>query len=60
MDLETTLKDIMSDVKFFLKGGVTTLPLTIGGSMLIIGLFTSNYAMLFFLLGFLFAAPFVA
>jgi hypothetical protein len=60
MDIETTLKDVISDVKFFLKGGVTTLPLTIGGSMLIIGLFTANYAMLFFLLGFLFAAPFLA
>jgi len=60
MDVETTLKDIISDIKFFIKDGISTLPVTIGGTMLIMGLFTSNYAMLFFLVGFLLAAPFLA
>jgi hypothetical protein len=38
-------------------GGMNSLPLTIGGTMLILGLFTANYAMLFFLLGFLIITP---
>jgi hypothetical protein len=55
-----TLKDIVSDIRIFLYGGMVTLPLTIAGTMLILGLFTANYAMLFFLLGFLIVAPLAA
>jgi len=52
-----SLKQIISDIPVFLYSGLTTLPLTIGGTLLIIGLFTANYAILFFLLGFLIVVP---
>jgi len=52
-----TLKGILSDIRVFMVGGVATLPLTIAGTLLIIGLFTANYAMLFFLVGFMIIAP---
>ena len=55
-----TLKDVVSDIRIFLYGGMTTLPLTIAGTMLIIGLFTANYAMMFFLLGYLLFSPLFA
>lgn len=55
-----SLKDAMTDIHVFLYGGMTVLPLAIGGTMLIIGLFTANYAMLFFLIGFLVLSPFFA
>jgi hypothetical protein len=31
-----TLKDVVSDIRIFLYGGMTTLPLTIAGTMLIL------------------------
>jgi len=52
-----TLKDIISDIRIFLYGGILTLPFTIAGTLSIIGLFTANYAILFFLLGFLVITP---
>lgn len=52
-----SLKDIISDIRVFLYGGISTLPLTIAGTLSILGLFTANYAILFFLLGFLIIAP---
>lgn len=52
-----SLKDIVSDIRIFLYGGILTLPLTIAGTLSIIGLFTANYAILFFLIGFLVLAP---
>jgi hypothetical protein len=52
-----TLKGIISDIRVFLYGGILTLPLTIAGTMSILGLFTANYAMLFFLVGYLILAP---
>ena len=55
-----TLKDIISDIQVFLYGGMATLPLTIAGTMAIIGLFTANYAMLFFLVGYLILVPLAA
>lgn len=55
-----SLKNIISDIRIFLYGGIQKLPLTIAGTILILGLFTANYAMLFFLLGFLILAPTVA
>ena len=55
--MQDTLRGIISDLHVFLYGGIRSLPFTLGGTMLILGLFTSNYAILFFLIGFLFAAP---
>jgi len=55
-----SLKQIISDIPVFLNSGLTTLPLTLGGTLLIIGLFTANYAILFFLLGFLIVVPLFA
>jgi hypothetical protein len=55
-----TLQDVMSDIRVFLYGGMLTLPLTLAGTMSILGLFTANYALLFFLLGYLIATPLVA
>lgn len=55
--MQDTLKGIISDIPVFLYGGLRSLPLALGGTMLILGLFTSNYAILFFLLGFLIVAP---
>ena len=48
---------MVSDIRIFLYGGMTTLPLTIAGTMLLLGLFTANYAMMFFLLGYLLLSP---
>ena len=52
-----TLNDVMSDIRNFMYGGMVSLPLTLAGTMLILGLFTGNYAFLFFLLGFLVITP---
>lgn len=52
-----SLKSIVSDIRTFLYGGMVTLPLTIAGTMMVLGLFTANYAVLFFLLGFLVLTP---
>jgi len=52
-----SLKGVITDMQTFLYGGMLSLPLVIGGTMLILGLFTANYAMLFFLLGFLIFLP---
>jgi hypothetical protein len=54
------LRGIISDIRIFLYGGILTLPLTIAGTLSILGLFTANYAMLFFLLGYLVLTPAVA
>jgi len=52
-----SLKNIISDIRVFLYGGISTLPLTIAGTLSILGLFTGNYAIIFFLLGYLILAP---
>ena len=51
------LMDVISDIRTFMYGGMITLPLTIAGTMLLLGLFTANYAMLFFLIGYLIVTP---
>jgi hypothetical protein len=51
------LFSIVSDIKVFLYNGFQTLPLTMGGTLLLLGLFTANYAALFFLVGFLVLTP---
>ena len=57
---QDSLRNIIEDIKYFIKDGVTTLPISIAATMLVIGLFTSHYAMLFFLVGYLIAAPLLA
>jgi len=52
-----SLKGVISDIHTFLYGGMATLPLTIAGTMMILGLFTANYAILFFLIGYLIGVP---
>jgi hypothetical protein len=52
-----SLRDIISDIRVFLYGGVQTLPLTIAGTLSVLGLFTANYAILFFLVGYLVLTP---
>ena len=55
--MESSLKDIISDIRVFLYGGARTMPLTMAGTMPILGLFTSNISILFFLIGFLVLTP---
>lgn len=55
-----SLKGIISDIRVFLYGGVLTLPLSIAGTLSILGLFTGNFAILFFLLGYLILVPSIA
>ena len=46
------LHTLVSDIRVFLYGGMVTLPFTLAGTMVMLGLFTANYAVLFFLLGY--------
>lgn len=55
-----SLKNILSDIRVFLYGGLRTLPLTLAGTLLVLGLFTANFAILFFLIGFLVITPLLA
>jgi hypothetical protein len=55
--MQDTLHAKISDLHVFLYGGLRSLPFALGGTMLLIGLFTSNYAVLFFLIGLLIVAP---
>ena len=52
-----SIQGVVNEIRIFMYGGVVSLPLTISGTMLILGMFTGNYAMLFFLLGFLVITP---
>lgn len=54
-----TLQAVFSDIRVFLYSGIQNLPLSLAGTFLLLGLFTANYAMLFFLVGFLLATPIV-
>ena len=58
--MSTSLLTIVSDIKIFLLNGIQSFPLTMAGTMLILGFITANYAMLFFLLGLLVIAPLIA
>ena len=58
--MEDSLKNIISDIRIFLNGGMNSLPMALAGTMLLIGLFTAHYAMLFFLIGFLIIVPFTS
>jgi hypothetical protein len=52
-----TLKGMISDLHVFLYGGFRSLPLVMAGTLLVLGLFTANYAILFLLIGFLVLSP---
>ncbi len=56
---QNTLKDIFSDIRSFMYGGIRTLPITISGTLLLIGLMSANYSILFFLIG-MFIVPVLA
>lgn len=58
--IRTNLTTIASDIRYFIVTGLETLPLTIAGTLLIIGFFVGNYAMLFFLVGYLMVVPALA
>jgi hypothetical protein len=58
--IKTNLFTIATDIQYFLVTGLKTLPLTIGGTLLIIGLTVANYSMLFFLVGYLIIVPIIA
>jgi len=51
------LINILKDIHLFIHHGFNTLPLCITSFTLLIGLFTCNYSMLFFLCGFLILTP---
>lgn len=55
-----SLKGVLSDIRIFMYGGVATLPVTLAGTMLILGLCTANFAMLFFLIGYLMCVPLIS
>jgi len=55
--LKSNLFTVASDIRYFLLTGIKTLPLTIGGIMLLVGLLTANYGMLFFVSGMFVLAP---
>lgn len=54
------IPQLIEDLRVFIYGGIQTLPLTIGGLFLILGLFSANYAYLFFLVGFFILTPLIA
>ena len=55
--MQDTLRAKIEDIHVFLYGGLRSLPFALAGTMLLIGLFTSNYAVLFFLIGLLIITP---
>ena len=57
--IKTNLFTIATDIQYFLVTGLKTLPLTIGGTLLIVGLTVANYPMLFFLVGYLLFVPLI-
>jgi hypothetical protein len=52
-----SLLQVAEDIRMLIYGGIRTLPLTLAGTLMIIGLMTANYPMLFFLLAYLIAVP---
>jgi len=55
--MENTLMALVDDFKVFVMSGLETLPLTMAGTLLVLGFGTANYPMLFVLVGMLFVAP---
>ena len=58
--IKSNLFTVASDIRYFLLTGIKTIPLTVGGTLLILGLTTANYAMLFFVAGLLVLPPVAA
>ena len=58
--VKSNLFTVASDIRYFLLTGIKTIPLTVGGTLLILGLTTANYAMLFFVAGLFVLAPVTA
>ena len=54
-----SLLAIISDIKAFFLSGIQTLPLTMAGTLLVLGFGTANYAMMVFLLGYLIVIPLI-
>ena len=52
-----TISGLFNDVRNFIYAGFQSFPLAIGGTLLLFGLMTANYAMLFFLIGYLILVP---
>lgn len=52
-----SLLQVAEDIRMLIYGGIRTLPLTLAGTLMILGLMTANYPMLFFLLAYLIAVP---
>ena len=57
--MQDTLLALVDDFKVFVMKGVQTLPLSIAGTLIVLGFGTANYPMLFFLVGMLFVAPLI-
>lgn len=57
--MQDTLLALVDDFKVFVMKGVQTLPLSIAGTLIVLGFGTANYPMLFFLVGMLFVTPLV-
>lgn len=55
-----SLRGIISDIRVFMNTGISRLPIIMAGTFLIVGLFSANYAMILFLVGFLIGAPITA
>jgi hypothetical protein len=55
-----SLKGIIEDLRVFIYGGMRTLPLTIAGTSIILGLFSANYAIIFVLFGYLILVPIIS
>lgn len=52
-----SLFTLVSDLKVFLLGGYQSFPITMAGTLIILGFMTANYAMLFFLVGLVIGVP---
>jgi len=57
--MQDTLLALVDDFKVFFMTGIQTLPLSMAGTLLILGFGTANYPMLFFLVGMLLVAPLI-
>ena len=52
-----SLSTFFGDIRSFIFGGIQVFPMAIGGALLILGLMTANYAVLFFLIAYLIIVP---
>ena len=57
--MQDTLLALVDDFKVFIMTGIQTLPMSIAGTLIVLGFGTANYPMLFFLVGMLLVTPLV-